>query len=375
MKNTIYFLFLLPFLAFNSCQEPKETKHITTEPFGEIDGKEVFLHTLTNSTGSQVKITNFGAKVVWIAVPDKNGEIENITFGYETLADYQAGDAYFGSVVGRYANRIAKGQFTLDDQVYNLAINNEPNTLHGGPGGWHSQVWEVEETTFNERPALHYVYNSPDGEEGYPGNMKAEVFYSWTDDQQLIINYIVSTDRKSVVNITNHAYFNLKGAGEGDILDHEMQIFASTFTPVDSTLIPTGELRPVEGTPFDFRESHLVGERIEDPYDQLILGRGYDHNFVLDHPGDLEVDAIVYEETSGRQIEMRTDQPGVQFYCGNFLDGTQKGHGGKTYQHRGGLCLETQQFPDSPNQPDFPSVIVEPDKPFTSYTIYKFTIR
>ena len=348
---------------------------MTVEPFGEINGKEVVLHTMTNSSGNQVKITNYGAKVVWIAVPDKNGEIANVTFGYDKLEDYKTGDKYFGSVVGRYANRIAKAQFTLDDQVYNLAVNNGPNSLHGGPGGWHSQVWDVEETTFNERPALHYTYSSPDGEEGYPGNMKAEVFYSWTDKNELIINYVVSTDRKSVMNITNHAYFNLKGAGEGDILDHELQIFASRFTPVDSTLIPTGELRPVEGTPFDFREPHLVGERIDEPYDQLILGHGYDHNFVLDHPGDLEVDAIVYEPTSGRQLEMRTDQPGVQFYCGNFLDGSQKGHGGKVYPYRGGLCLETQHFPDSPNQPDFPSVIIEPGKPFTSYTIYTFTIR
>jgi len=375
MNKTIYYLSILSLLITSSCQEPEKTKHIAVEPFGDIDGKEVVLHTLTNSTGSQVKITNFGAKVVWLTVPDKNGELENITFGYETLAGYKAGDAYFGAVVGRYANRIAKGQFTLDDQVYNLALNNGPNTLHGGPGGWHSTVWDVEETTFNERPALHYTYYSPDGEEGYPGNMKAEVFYSWTDDHQLIINYMVSAEQRSVLNITNHAYFNLKGAGEGDILDHELQIFASNFTPVDSTLIPTGELRPVQGTPFDFLEPHLVGERIEEPYDQLILGRGYDHNFVLDDPGDLEVDAIVFEPTSGRQIEMRTDQPGVQFYCGNFLDGSQKGHGDKVYQHRGGLCLETQHFPDSPNQPDFPSVIVEPDKPFSSFTIYKFTIR
>ncbi|MBL7111931.1 MAG: galactose mutarotase [Bacteroidales bacterium] len=375
MKRAINYLWILLLLISNSCQEPAKIKHISEEPFGEIDGKKVILHTLTNSTGSQVKITNYGAKVVWITVPDKNGELENITFGYETLADYESGDKYFGAVVGRYANRIAKGQFTLDDQVYNLEINNEPNTLHGGPGGWHSTVWDVEETTFNERPALHYTYSSPDGEEGYPGNMKAEVFYSWTDNNELIINYVVSTEQKSVLNITNHAYFNLKGAGAGNILDHELQIFASRFTPVDSTLIPTGELRSVKGTPFDFLEPHLVGERIDEPYDQLILGRGYDHNYILDNPGDLEVDAIVYEPVSGRQIEMRTDQPGVQFYCGNFLDGSQKGHGGKAYEYRGGLCLETQHFPDSPNQPDFPSVIIEPDKPFTSYTIYKFTLR
>ena len=375
MKRTIYYLGILLLMISNSCQEPAKTKHISEETFGEIDGKEVFLHTLTNNTGSQVKITNYGAKVVWISVPDRNGELENITFGYETLADYEAGDKYFGAVVGRYANRIAKGQFTLDDQVYSLAINNEPNTLHGGPGGWHSVVWDVEETTFNERPALHYTYESPDGEEGYPGNMKAEVFYSWTDDHQLRINYVVSAEQRSVLNITNHAYFNLKGAGEGDILDHELQIMASNFIPVDSTLIPTGELRPVAGTPFDFIDPHLVGERIGEQYDQLILGRGYDHCYVLDDPGDLEVDAIVYEPASGRVLEMRTDQPAVQFYCGNFLDGSQKGHGGKVYEYRGGLCLETQHYPDSPNQPDFPSVIIEPGKPFSSFTIYKFLVR
>ncbi|HHV00156.1 MAG: aldose epimerase family protein [Bacteroidales bacterium] len=358
--------------GISSCGN-KAKEMVTTENFGSFDGKEVSLFTLTNAKGDVVKLTNYGAAIVEVNVPDRNGDKANITFGYETLDGYLAGDAYFGKVVGQYANRIAKGKFTLDEVEYTLALNNFPNSLHGGPAGWHSRVWTAEVLKGTDFPAVKFTYNKPDMEEGYPGNVVAEVVYNWTDDNELIMDYKVTTDRRSVINITNHAYFNLHGSGNGDILDHEVLIRASAFTPVDPTLIPTGELRSVEGTPFDFRTPHLIGERIGEEYDQLILGRGYDHNFVLDNVE--EVDAEVYDPSTGRVLQVITDQPGVQLYTGNFLDGTQTGRGGKVYQYRSGLCLETQHFPDSPNQASFPSVILTPEEPFLSSTTYKFGVR
>ncbi|HUS86139.1 MAG TPA: aldose epimerase family protein [Bacteroidales bacterium] len=345
-----------------------------TEDFGQLEGHKVVLITLINKSGNSVKLTNYGAAVVWIEVPDRDGNLENITFGYETLEGYTRGDPYFGSIVGRYANRIALGKFTLDDEEYSLAINNDPNTLHGGPGGWHSVVWNYE--TFNDdsgAPAVRFTYDSPDMEEGYPGNMHIVATYKWTDANELVIGYECTTDKKTVLNITNHAYFNLKGAGNGDILDHELIIKASAYTPVDANLIPTGEMAPVAGTPFDFTSPYTVGERIDEDFEQLILGRGYDHNYVLDNTE--EVDAVVYEPGSGRMLEMMTDQPGVQFYCGNFLDGTQTGHGDKVYNYRGGLCLETQHFPDSPNQSAFPTTVLNPGNVFRSSTIYRFSVK
>ena len=358
--------------GISSCGN-KAKEMVTTENFGSFDGKEVSLFTLTNTKGDVVKLTNYGAAIVEVNVPDRNGDKANITFGYETLDGYLAGDAYFGKVVGQYANRIAKGKFTLDEVEYTLALNNFPNSLHGGPAGWHSRVWTAEVLKGTDFPAVKFTYNKPDMEEGYPGNVVAEVVYNWTDDNELIMDYKVTTDRRSVINITNHAYFNLHGSGNGDILDHEVLIRASAFTPVDPTLIPTGELRPVEGTPFDFRTPHLIGERIGEEYDQLTLGGGYDHNFVLDNVE--EVDAEVYDPSTGRVLQVITDQPGVQLYTGNFLDGTQTGRGGKVYQYRSGLCLETQHFPDSPNQASFPSVILTPEEPFLSSTTYKFGVR
>ena len=362
-------------LLFAGCRETiNEEYTMKRENFGEIDGKKVELITLTNNRGNTVKLTNYGATLVWLEVPDREGERENITFGYETLEEYVNGDPYFGSVVGRYANRIANAKFTLDGVEYILTVNNPPNTLHGGPGGWHSVVWDTEIIEKEgEKPKVKFTYISPDMEEGYPGEVTAEASYTWNDLNELVIEYKCSTDKKTVLNITNHAYFNLHGAGTGNILDHELTIAASKFTPVDAYLIPTGELRPVEGTPFDFRTPHVIGDRIEDDYEQLRLGLGYDHNFVLDN--NEEPDAVVYDPESGRMIEMTTDQPGVQFYCGNFLDGLQKGHGGKVYEYRSGLCLETQHFPDSPNQPEFPSTVLEPGKPFTSTTVYKFSVK
>jgi len=361
----------LAMIGLGSCGNKKEM--VTTEKFGSFEGKEVSLFTLTNKKGDVVKLTNYGAAIVEINVPDKDGKKANVTFGYETLDAYLKGDPYFGKVVGQYANRIAKGKFTLDSVEYSLALNNGVNALHGGPTGWHSRAWTAEVLKNTDFPAVKFTYSKPDMEEGYPGNVVAEVVYTWTDDNELIMDYKVTTDRRTVINITNHAYFNLHGAGNGDILDHEALIRASAFTPVDSTLIPTGELRPVEGTPFDFRTPHLIGERIGESYDQLILGGGYDHNYVLDNVE--QVDAEVYDPSTGRVIQVITDQPGVQLYTGNFLDGTQTGRGGKVYQYRSGFCLETQHYPDSPNQASFPSVILTPEEPFLSSTTYKFSVR
>ena len=360
-------------LGMISCGNNKTKEMVTTQSFGSFDGKDVSLYTLTNKKGDVLKLSNYGAVIVEIIVPDRNGKKENVTLGYDNFDGYVNGDPYFGKVVGQYANRIARGKFTLDGVDYTLAINNPPNALHGGPTGWHSRVWDAQVLKNTDFPAIRFTYNKPDMEEGFPGNVVAEVVYTWTDNDEIILDYKVTTDKKTIVNITNHAYFNLHGAGVGDILDHEAVIRASSFTPVDSTLIPTGEIRPVEGTPFDFRTPHLIGERIGMDYDQLKLGGGYDHNFVLDNAE--EVDAMVYDPSTGRVLEVLTDQPGVQLYTGNFLNGTQTGHGGKVYNYRSGFCLETQHFPDSPNQAAFPSVILMPEEPFLSSTTFRFSVR
>jgi len=363
----------LAVIGLGSCGNNKSKEMVTTENFGSTEGKDVFLYTLKNKQGDVIKLTNYGAAIVEIMVPDRDGNKANVTFGYDNLEGYLNGDPYFGKVVGQYANRIARGKFTLDSVEYTLAINNAPNALHGGPTGWHSRVWTSEVLKGTDFPAVKFTYNKPDMEEGFPGNVVAEVVYTWTDANEIVMDYKVTTDRRTVINITNHAYFNLHGAGVGDILDHEAVIRASAFTPVDSTLIPTGELRPVEGTPFDFRTPHLIGERIGEAYDQLILGGGYDHNYVLDNLE--EVDAEVFDPSTGRVIQVITDQPGVQLYTGNFLDGTQTGRNGMVYQYRSGFCLETQRYPDSPNQASFPSVILTPEEPFLSSTTFRFGVR
>jgi aldose 1-epimerase len=375
MKNFRHLSVILTALALLaiSCSSGNKSERVKKEISGSYKGKEVYLFTLTNKVGNVIKLTSFGARLTWIEVPDKNGAKDNVTFGFDTFDEMIKGDPYFGAVVGRYANRIAKGKFTLDGQQYTLSLNNGPNTLHGGPGGWHSVVWNSEILKKSQYPSVRFTYNSPDMEEGYPGNMSVEATYTWTDNNEIIIDYSCTTDKKTVLNITNHAYFNLHGAGNGNILDHQLVINASGFVPVDSTLIPTGEIRPVAGTPFDFTSPHTVGERITENYDQLIFGKGYDHTFVLDNK--TEVDASVYDPASGRFMEVISDQLGVQFYCGNFLNGTLVGHGGKPYVYRSGLCLETGHYPDSPNHPDFPSTILNPGETFKSQTIYRFSVR
>jgi aldose 1-epimerase len=376
MKKTQLLLLTMVIVAGIICSCNQSQKNMTKfkqELYGNYKGKDVYLFTLINKNGNVLKLTNFGARITWIEVPDRKGKKENVTFGFDTFDGLVNGDPYFGAVVGRYANRIAKGKFTLGDKEYSLSLNNGPNTLHGGPGGWHSVVWDCKQGANIKYPSVHFTYHSPDMEEGYPGNMDVEVIYTWTDQDEIVIDYNCITDKKTVLNITNHAYFNLHGAGNGDILDHELVIKASRFVVVDSTLIPTGEIRRVEGTPFDFTSARKVGDKINDDYDQLKLGKGYDHTFVLDNI-DL-VDASVYDPLTGRLMEVITDQPGIQFYCGNFLDGKMIGHGGKPYKYRSGLCLETGHFPDSPNHPDFPETVLSPGETFTTRTIYRFSVK
>ena len=360
-------------LSLSECSKEENTKMtIERQAFGTTEaGTPADLYTLTNKNGLEAKITAYGGVIVTLKVPDRNGEFTDVTLGYETLAEYEKGTAHFGSLIGRYGNRIGKGKFTLNGVEYTLAQNNGENHLHGGPLGFGRKVWDAEEIA---GPALKLSYLSKDGEEGYPGNLSVTVVYSLTDDNELKIGYSATTDKETVVNLTNHAYFNLAGAGEGNILGHELMLNADRFTPVDGGLIPTGELRSVKGTPFDFTQPEVIGTRIEDDDEQLKLGLGYDHNFVLNSSdGSPALAARVYEPASGRVMEVFTTEPGVQFYTGNFLNGSDTGKGGKVYQRRYGFCLETQHFPDSPNIPEFPSVVLKPGEKYETTTIYKFS--
>lgn len=335
------------------------------------EGEPVSLFTLANAKGMQMTVTNYGARVVTLLAPDRAGKMADVVLGFDSLDDYLKTNPFFGAIAGRYGNRIGKAHFTLNGVEYKLAANNGPNSLHGGDKGFDKKVWTAKQDG-PQRLELSYV--SKDGEEGYPGTMTTKIVYSLTDDNAFRIDYTITTDKDTVKNVTNHSYFNLAGAGEGDILGHQVTLYASKFTPVDAGLIPTGELRPVDGTPFDFRQPHTIGERIDAPDEQIKLGKGYDHNFVLDGAmGSLHPVAKIVEPKSGRVLDVSTTEPGVQFYSGNFLDGTLTGKGGKVYKQRYGLCLETQHFPDSPNKPDFPTVVLKPGETYQSTTIYKFS--
>jgi aldose 1-epimerase len=373
MKKVLSVLLSMVIIALSACNQTNKKEMVKKDVFGSHNGKEVYLLTLTNKQGNVLRLTNFGAKINWIEVPDKSGKKDNITFGYDTFDETLNGDMSFGSVVGRYANRIAGGKFSIDGIQYTTPLNNGPNTLHGGPKGWHSVVWDTEVLKESKEPAVKFTYLSPDMEEGFPGNVTVSVVYTWTDKNEIVMDYTYTTDKKTVVNVTNHAYFNLHGTGNGDILDHELTLRASAFTPVDSVMIPTGEIRPVAGTPFDFNTPHTIGERIGENYEQLILGKGYDHNYILDNKE--EVDVTVYDPKSGRVLEVITDQPGMQLYTGNFLDGTKKGHGGIVFNHRAGFCLESGHYPDSPNHPEFPTTIINPGETVKTQTIYRFSVR
>ncbi|MBW3553743.1 MAG: galactose mutarotase [Gemmatimonadetes bacterium] len=347
------------------------------EPFGVVEGDSVAVYTLRNADGVEARVTNYGGIILALLIPDRQGRLEDVVLGFDSLRGYLGGNpAYFGAIIGRYGNRIAGGRFTLDGETYQLARNDGPNHLHGGVKGFDKVVWDAESFGGDGESGLVFRYTSPSAEEGYPGTLEATVTYTLTDDNELIFDYHAVTDQPTPVNLTQHSYFNLAGHGAGDILDHVVTIDAERFTPVDSTLIPTGELRPVEGTPFDFTEPTPIGARIEEETEQLRFGLGYDHNFVLRREGPAEepvLAARVTEPTSGRVMEILTTEPGLQFYSGNFLDGTLTGKGGVVYAHRTGFAMETQHFPDSPNQPDFPSTILRPGEEYTSRTIYRFT--
>jgi aldose 1-epimerase len=348
---------------------------IERQRFGTTsEGTAVDLFTLTNAHGVRVRLTNLGATLVSIETPDRNGAMGDILLGFDTLDGYLHNSPYFGVVVGRYGNRIAKGRFTLDGQTYTLAVNNGENHLHGGLKGFDKVVWTATTAPDADGASAQLEYVSADGEEGYPGRLTARVTYTLTDQNELTIAYSATTDRKTVVNLTNHAYFNL--AGSGDILGHELSLSADRFTPVDKGLIPTGVLQPVEGSPFDFRTPTAIGARIDRPDQQLHFGGGYDHNFVLNGaPGTLRLAARVTEPTSGRVLEVRTTEPGVQFYTGNFLDGSVIGKGRRPYAKRSGFCLETQHFPDSPNHPEFPSTVLEPGQRYETTTVFAFSAK
>ncbi len=348
---------------------------IQKSDFGKTpDGTAVSLYTLTNSKGMEARIITYGGAIVSLKTPDRKGAMGDVVLGYDNLAGYMGGKAFFGALVGRYANRLAKGQFTIDDKTFQVPVNDGVNALHGGIRGFDKHVWSARQLPGG---ALELTYISKDGEEGYPGTLMATVTYTLTDDNRLRIHYAATTDKPTVLNLTNHSYFNLKG--DGDILGHLVTLNADRYTPVDAGLIPTGELRDVQGTPFDFRKPRTPGERIGQTDEQLKLGKGYDHNWVLNRTGvaagALSLAARVEEPSSGRVMEVYTNQPGVQFYTGNFLDGTEKGKGGKVYNLRGAFCFETQHYPDSPNHPTFPSALLRPGQKFDTTTEFRFSAK
>ncbi|MFK8114801.1 MAG: aldose epimerase family protein [Rubripirellula sp.] len=367
MKKLIAFCLFSLFLA-----NPTFAK-TTIEDFDSIK-----LFTLKNDSGITIKVTNYGAIITSIIVPDRDGKMSDVALGYNRVEDYinAVDKPYFGAIVGRYGNRIAKGEFTLKGETYSLAVNNGENHLHGGVIGFDKVVWDAKPVNGEGWTGLELSYLAKDKEEGYPGNLNIKVTYKLDNKNALTVEYHATTDKATPVNLTQHTYFNLKGEGQGTILDHELMINAKRYTPVDEGLIPTGETPMVAGTPFDFTTAKAVGRDIEVKDQQLEYGLGFDHNFVLDKQADeMVLAARVHEPTTGRIMEVHTTEPGIQFYCGNFLDGRLKGKSGNSYVHRGGFCLETQHYPDSPNQPNFPSCILEPGAKYSTKTVFKFSAK
>jgi aldose 1-epimerase len=346
----------------------------TTHPYGKTaEGHAVTMFALTNANGLELRAMTYGGIITSLKVPDRDGAMGDIVLGFGRLDEYVKESPYFGAIVGRYGNRIARGQFTLDGRSYTLAKNNGPNHLHGGRNGFDKAVWQAAPSA--NGAAVTFSRTSPDGEEGYPGNLQVRVSYTLTDSNELIVDYHATTDKATPINLTQHTYFNLTGDVAGDILGHELTIRADRFTLVDATLIPTGELAPVQGTPFDFRKPTAIGARINQPNEQLVNGKGYDHNWVLNRNGrGLEPAVRVVEPKSGRTLDIATTEPGLQFYSGNVLDGTIRGKGGRAYAHRTGFCLETQHFPDSPNHPAFPSTILRPGQEYSTKTVFTFGV-
>ena len=374
MQRVTQFLGLTLLIVLSMSVAEAKT-NVSKQAFGKLpDGAAVDLYTLTDGS-YEARIMTYGAVLVSFKAPDKNGKTADVILGFDDAAGYYdnfngSKNAFFDAVIGRYANRIANGSFTLEGKKYELPKNDGPNTLHGGPHGFNNQVWQGKQLA----DGVELTYVSKDGEAGFPGTMTATVKYTLRKGD-LRIEYTATTDKPTVLNLTNHAYFNLAGEGAGDILKHQLTLHASKYTPVDATLIPTGELKPVDGTPFDFRKTAEVGSRINNNDEQLKRGRGYDHNWVLDSSAKLAEAAELYEPNSGRVLKVLTDQPGIQFYSGNFLDGTVKGKGGKSYAHRSALCLETQHFPDSPNHPDFPTTELKPGQKYHTVTVFSFSTR
>ena len=337
------------------------------------DDQSVDLITLRNRNGIEIQVLSYGGIIMSLKTPDRTGAIDDIVLGFDHLKDYVEKSPYFGTLIGRYGNRIAKGKFTLDGQTYTLATNNNANHLHGGIKGWDKVVWGAD--MFQNAGAVGVIltYTSKDGEEGYPGTVKARVTYSLNEQDELTVDYFATTDKPTVINLTQHSYFNLAGTNAQDVLGHELMLNADGYTPVDAGLIPLGQIAPVAGTPFDFKAPTPIGARINDTHEQIARGGGYDHNFVLNRTGDgLSLAARVVEPMSGRTVTVSTTEPGVQFYTGNFLDGTLTGKGGRLYGRRAGFCLETQHYPDSPNQPAFPSPVLRPGQEYRSKTVFAF---
>ena len=377
LRVKLQLLFIAVFLISTSALATAQPS-ITHQPFGKTtDGQSVDIYTLRNTHGMEARITNYGGIVVSLTAPDRHGNFADVVLGYKDLDTYMRPPfPYFGAIVGRYGNRIAKGRFTLDGVEYKLAINNGENSLHGGLKGFDKVVWTAHERKTAAGPALVLTYLSKDGEEGYPGNLRTTVTYTLTNKNELRIDYTATTDKDTVTNLTHHSYFNLKGEGNGDILDHRVMLNADRFVPTDAASIPTGQLKNVAGTPFDFRKANTIGARINNDDEQLKFGNGYDHTWVIyGHMGELRQAAIVYEPTTGREMEVWTTEPGVQFYTGNFLDGTSIGKSGKPYPRRSGFCLETQHYPDSPNEPSFPTTTLRKGATYRSTTIYRFSAR
>jgi len=366
-------LVILPALTISGNLYGRDNKPVIKEVLGNHNGSEVYLFSMINKAGNVLKVTNYGARIVTIEVPDKNGVKANVTMGSEKFESIIKGDMFGGAIVGRYANRIANGRFSLDGIEYSLQVNNKPNTLHGGRNGWFSKVWNARIAENSKYPAVILSYICPDMEEGFPGTLTIEVTYTWTDKNEILIDYAATTDKKTVINVTNHAYFNLHGAGNDYIFDQILTLNASKYTPFDKFQIPTGEILPVKGTPFDFTVPHPIGDKIGETYNNSVLS-GYDHSFVLDNKG--KVDATVYDPVSGRVMEVITDQPGMQFYSGNGMAWKKQAESGsKAVNTRSGFALETQHFPDSPNHPDFPSTVLVPGEKFKSRTIYRFSVK
>jgi aldose 1-epimerase len=352
---------------------------ITKAPFGDVSGQAVDRYTLKNCNDMEVKILTYGGILQEISVPDRKNKVANVTLGFDNLADYVAKSPYFGCITGRYANRIALGQFTLDGVTYQLPINNPPNSLHGGDVGFDKHVWAATPFTTSKTVGLVLEFTSPDGDQGYPGELTTKVTYTLTQQNEIVMDYHATTDAPTIVNLTNHAYFNLEGEGTSAIYDHVLELNAPQYTPVDPTLIPTGAIDPVAGTPLDFTKPTAIGDRIRDGHPQLVIGRGYDHNWVLNrsNPNDkaLILAARVREPDSGRVLSIYTQEPGIQFYSGNFLDGTLVGTSGRMYRQGDGFALETQHYPDSPNHANFPSTVLRPGEVYETQTIYQFSTK